>query len=204
MSLMFDLGDLHRTTYGRVKRAFDIATAIVGLLGLVVVTPVVAIGNLVANRGPLLYRQERVGWNGRRFRIVKFRTMRPDGAGGPWTREDDDRVTHWGRMLRRTHLDELPQVINVLRGDQSIVGPRPEQPMYVDELRAKLPYYDLRHLVRPGLTGWAQVKFPYGATDADALEKLQYEFFYLRRQSLALDVRIVGRTVRSVIGRDGR
>ena len=101
-------------------------------------------------------------------------------------------------------LDELPQVVNILRGDLSIVGPRPEQPQYVEELETKIPFYRLRHLVRPGLTGWAQVKYPYGASEGDALEKLQYEFFYLRHQGLALDVRITGRTLRSVLGRGGR
>ena len=118
--------------------------------------------------------------------------------------EHDPRVTAFGRVLRRSHLDELPQVLNILRGELSVVGPRPEQPHLVAELSAKLPFYRLRHLVRPGLTGWAQVKYQYAGTDVEALEKLQYQFFYLRRQCLALDVRIVGRTVRSVIGRDGR
>jgi lipopolysaccharide/colanic/teichoic acid biosynthesis glycosyltransferase len=107
-------------------------------------------------------------------------------------------------VLRVTHLDELPQVLNILRGDLSIVGPRPEQPQYVKKLREKIPFYDLRHLVRPGLTGWAQVKYHYGADENDALEKLQYEFFYLRHQGLGLDLRIIGRTTRSVFGGEGR
>ena len=107
-------------------------------------------------------------------------------------------------MLRRTHLDELPQVVNILRGELSVVGPRPEQPQVVAELVDKLPFYRLRHLVRPGLTGWAQVKYQYAGTEAETLEKLQYEFYYLRRQSLGLDLRIVGRTARSVVGREGR
>ena len=106
--------------------------------------------------------------------------------------------------IRRTHLDELPQSLNILRGDLSIVGPRPEQPKYVTELSGKIPFYNLRHLVRPGLTGWAQVKYPYGSTEADAMQKLQYEFYYLRHQGLALDARIIGRTLRTVIGREGR
>jgi lipopolysaccharide/colanic/teichoic acid biosynthesis glycosyltransferase len=147
-----------------------------------------------------------VGKGGRQFEILKFRTMRPvDGAGAlAWTEEDDPRITPFGAWLRRSHLDELPQVVNILRGDLSVVGPRPEQPCYVEELEAKIPFYRLRHLVRPGLTGWAQVKYPYGASEGDAFEKLQYEFFYLRHQSLALDLRITGRTLRSVLGRGGR
>ena len=202
VSLLFDIGELHRARYGRVKRLFDVAFAVAGLVALALAVPVVVAGDLVANRGPLLDRQERVGKRGRTFRILKFRTMR--STTGEWTAEADPRVTPFGRFLRRTHLDELPQVVNVLRGDLSIVGPRPEQPQYVAELTEKLPFYELRHLVRPGLTGWAQVKYGYAGTPADALEKLQYEFFYLRRQSLALDVRVVGRTVRAVVSRSGR
>ncbi|WP_334142869.1 sugar transferase [Rhabdothermincola sp.] len=206
VSLMFDIGELHRARYGRVKRVVDVLFGIVGLVLLALLTPVVLIGNLVANRGPLLYRQTRVGKNGQHFEILKFRTMRagPDEAATGWTVEADPRITPFGRVLRVTHLDELPQVVNILRGDLSLVGPRPEQPRYVEELSQKLPFYDLRHLVRPGLTGWAQVKYGYAGDERDALEKLQYEFYYLRRQSLALDLRIVGRTIRSVLGREGR
>jgi lipopolysaccharide/colanic/teichoic acid biosynthesis glycosyltransferase len=108
-----------------------------------------------------------------------------------------------GRLLRKSHLDELPQVLNILRGDLSVVGPRPEQPHYVEELSDKLPFYPLRHLVRPGLTGWAQVKYGYAGSESDALEKLQYEFWYLHHQNLRTDARIVGRTVRSVLGSEG-
>jgi len=205
MSLMFDVGDLHRVRYGRVKRLFDVIAGALGVVMLVVVTPFVAFGNLVGNRGPLLFRQERVGQANRTFHILKFRTMRPDQCDdGGWTMPGDSRVTPWGRLLRRTHVDELPQMVNILRGDLSLVGPRPEQPRYVAELRAKIPFYDLRHLVRPGLTGWAQVKYPYGASDIDALEKLQYEFYYLRHQSLVLDLRVLGRTIRSVVSGSGR
>jgi lipopolysaccharide/colanic/teichoic acid biosynthesis glycosyltransferase len=137
--------------------------------------------------------------------------MRPEGPQGPgdeseggdWTTVDDPRITRFGRVLRRTHVDELPQVLNILRGDLSLVGPRPEQPHYVEELVRKLPFYDLRHLVRPGLTGWAQVKYGYAGSESEALEKLQYEFWYLRHQSLRTDARIVGRTLRSVFGSHG-
>jgi lipopolysaccharide/colanic/teichoic acid biosynthesis glycosyltransferase len=136
--------------------------------------------------------------------MLKFRTMRSAAGETRWTEMGDPRVGPVGRWLRRTHLDELPQVLNILRGELSVVGPRPEQPAYVEELRQKIPFYDVRHLVHPGLTGWAQVKFDYGATVADALEKLQYEFFYLRHQSLTLDARIVARTLRSVLWHQGR
>jgi lipopolysaccharide/colanic/teichoic acid biosynthesis glycosyltransferase len=205
VSLLFDIGEIHRAHYMRAKRIVDLAFGLVGLLALAVVTPVVVVGNRLANRGPLLYRQERVGRDGRPFQMLKFRSMREAGSGpAEWTTVGDARVTTFGRLLRRSHLDELPQVWNVLRGDLSIVGPRPEQLHYVEELRRKLPFYDLRHIVRPGLTGWAQVKYPYGADVADAREKLQYEFFYLRRQSVGLDLRIIGRTLRSVLRQEGR
>jgi lipopolysaccharide/colanic/teichoic acid biosynthesis glycosyltransferase len=204
VSLLFDVGEVHAPRYARVKRLFDLALAGAGTVVLALLTPVVVLANLVANRGPLLYRQPRVGRDGRPFSILKFRTMRTVAPVGEPTAERDPRVTRFGRLLRGTHLDELPQMVNILRGELSIVGPRPEQPHLVTELSEKLPFYRLRHLVRPGLTGWAQVKYRYAGTEIEALEKLQYEFFYLRRQSLALDVRIVGRTLRSVMGRDGR
>ena len=206
IALFFDIGELHRARYGRIKRILDTFGALAGLVVLAAVIPVVWLGNKLGNHGPLLYRQPRVGKGGREFEIVKFRTMTPGDAGSPpaWTTEDDPRITPFGAWLRRSHLDELPQVINILRGDLSVVGPRPEQPRYVEELETKIPFYRLRHLVRPGLTGWAQVKYPYGASEGDALEKLQYEFYYLRHQSLALDVRITARTVRSVLRREGQ
>jgi lipopolysaccharide/colanic/teichoic acid biosynthesis glycosyltransferase len=206
VSLMFDVSELHRARYGRVKRLVDLFLGGIGCFVLGVVIPFVALGNLIANGGPLFYRQERVGRAGTRFMILKFRTMRP-GEGklaSEWTTEDDPRITPFGRLLRRTHLDELPQVVNIVRGDLTLVGPRPEQPHYVDELASKIPFYGLRRLVRPGLTGWAQVKYGYAGDERDALEKLQYEFFYLRHQDMTFDLRIIGRTLRSVIGLGGR
>jgi lipopolysaccharide/colanic/teichoic acid biosynthesis glycosyltransferase len=204
VSLMFDIGEVHRARYGRMKRILDAVAGAAGVLAVMAVVPIVLVGNRIANRGPMFYRQPRVGKGGRTFQIRKFRTMAPHAGRTEWTSAEDPRITPFGAWLRRTHLDELPQALNILRGDLSIVGPRPEQPQYVEELREKIPFYNLRHLVRPGLTGWAQVKYPYGASDLDALEKLQYEFYYLRHQSLRLDLRIIGRTVRSVLGRSGR
>lgn len=204
IALLFDIGELHEASYARVKRIVDVLLAILGTVTLVAVVPLIILLNLVCNRGPLFYRQPRVGKGGEVFTIFKFRTMRPGCSGSEWTTVNDPRVTPFGRLLRHTHLDELPQVLNVLRGDLSIVGPRPEQPQYVDELREKIPFYDVRHLVRPGLTGWAQVNYDYASSDQDALEKLQFEFYYLRHQGLPLDLRIIGRTLRSVAGRSGR
>ncbi|MEM9200651.1 MAG: sugar transferase [Actinomycetota bacterium] len=198
VSLMFDIGEVHRQRYGRFKRLLDVIVAIALLPALAVAMPLVTIANRFGNRGPLFYSQPRVGKSGVVFQIYKFRTMRK-GASTEWTGENDGRVTPVGRFLRATHVDELPQALNILRGDLSLVGPRPEQPHYVDELEAKLPYYQLRHLVQPGLTGWAQVKQGYARSDTDALEKLQYEFYYLRRQAFAVDLRIIARTLRAVV-----
>jgi len=207
VSMLFDIGEVHRARYSRAKRLVDVVLGALGTLVFALAIPFVMVGNLLANRGPLFYSQPRVGKNGEVFAILKFRTMRPEAVGSlsnEWTQERDPRITRFGRVLRVTHVDELPQMINILKGDLAVVGPRPEQPRYVAELVEKLPFYDLRHLVRPGLTGWAQVKYGYAGDEHDALEKLQYEFFYLRHQSLGLDSKIVGRTVRSVMGRRGR
>jgi lipopolysaccharide/colanic/teichoic acid biosynthesis glycosyltransferase len=206
LSLMFDIAELHQVRYARVKRLFDIVIGGAGLPVLALAAPFVMIANRIANRGPLLYRQVRVGRNGREFSILKFRTMLPHDGTIPdaWTASDDPRITRFGRWMRRTHVDELPQVLNILRGDLTVVGPRPEQPHYAVELAEKLPYYSLRHLVRPGLTGWAQVKYGYAGSERDALEKLQYEFYYLAHQSLRFDARVLARTLRSVLGSKGR
>jgi exopolysaccharide biosynthesis polyprenyl glycosylphosphotransferase len=205
LSLMFDIQELHNRVYGRLKRVMDFAAGVAAVGVLAAVLPFVALANRFGNRGPLFFSQPRTGKNGVTFNILKFRTMVPSAtAAGAWTADDDPRITPVGKFLRKTHLDEIPQAINLLRGDISLVGPRPEQPHYVEDLCEKIPFYALRHTVRPGLTGWAQVKYPYGASDFDALEKLQFEFYYLRHQSLWLDVRIAVRTIRSVIGRAGR
>ncbi len=205
VSLMFDIGEIHRIRYGRAKRFIDVLVGLAGSVLLLTIVPAVLLGNLAGNRGPLWYRQVRVGKNGVTFSILKFRTMAAStSAPTDWTAPDDPRITPFGRLLRRSHVDELPQMLNILRGDLSIVGPRPEQPRYVDELTEKVPFYQLRHLVRPGLTGWAQVKYGYASSDDAAIEKLQYEFYYLRHQRLSFDVRIMVRTLRAVVGRKGR
>jgi lipopolysaccharide/colanic/teichoic acid biosynthesis glycosyltransferase len=204
IALLFDINEIHRPVYARMKRFLDVLLALAGLPVLLLAVPLVAVLDLFGNRGSLFYHQERVGKDGAVFMIHKFRTMRASDAPSSWTEPDDARLTAVGRILRRLHIDELPQVWNVLRRDLSIVGPRPEQPRYVAQLSDVIPFYDTRHLVRPGITGWAQVKYDYGASELDALEKLQYEFYYLRHQSLALDLRIMGRTLRSIVGRQGR
>ncbi|MEZ5379137.1 MAG: sugar transferase [Acidimicrobiales bacterium] len=205
VSLLFDIGELHRSPFSRLKRLMDICVASAGLPVLLAVIPMVVIGNRFANRGPLLFRQVRVGHMGTEIAVLKFRSMRPDpNDDQSWTQTNDPRITPFGGFLRASHLDELPQLINILRNELSLVGPRPEQRRYVDELSGKLPFYELRHLVRPGLTGWAQVKAGYAADEDDALEKLQYEFYYLRQQSLSFDLQILIRTLRSLFLGDGR
>jgi lipopolysaccharide/colanic/teichoic acid biosynthesis glycosyltransferase len=218
MALMVDHFDIHRMIYGRVKRAMDIGAGFVGALAMFAVLPFVLIGNVFGNRGPLFFSQARVGRDGAIIKIRKLRTMKasapqmqagesnevPALGRGEWTQPKDPRITRFGRVLRRTHLDELPQCLNMLAGDLSLVGPRPEQPHYVEELRKSFPFYDLRHGVRPGLTGWAQVKWPYGSSIADAEQKLQYDLFYVVNQGLAMDLKTIGRTVRSIILRGGR
>ena len=230
MALMVDHFDIHRMIYGRVKRAMDVTAGLVGALALVIVTPFVLVGNLLGNRGPLFFDQERVGRDGAIIRLRKLRTMvvassaptdelrtskETDGelcgeaidhalGRGAWTLPQDPRITRFGRILRRLHVDELPQCLNMLNGDLSLVGPRPEQPHYVAQLQAAFPFYELRHGVRPGLTGWAQVKWPYGSSVADAEQKLQYDLFYVVHQGLGMDLKTIGRTVRSIVLRGGR
>lgn len=204
IALLFDINEIHRPVYARLKRILDISIAAPGLVALTFVTPLVALANVFGNRGSLFYHQPRVGKDGQIFTIHKFRTMSTGQTEGQWTSTDDPRLTPVGRIMRRIHVDELPQMWNVVRNDLSIVGPRPEQPQYVAKLRESIQFYDTRHLVRPGITGWAQVKYDYGSSEIDAIEKLQYEFYYLRHQSLLLDLRVLGRTLRSVVGLRGR
>jgi lipopolysaccharide/colanic/teichoic acid biosynthesis glycosyltransferase len=199
-ALLFDVRELHHYGYLRVSRVLDVVLALVGVVLLAVAVPFVALGNLLGNPGPLFFSQPRVGRNQEIFRIHKFRTMRPGPTTGDWTSPNDPRITPFGHIMRSLHLDELPQMVNVLRGELSIVGPRPEQPHYVERLADQIPFYVMRHLVRPGLTGWAQVNYPYGANEVDAFEKLQFELWYLNHQSIWLDLRIVLRTVRHVFG----
>jgi sugar transferase (PEP-CTERM system associated) len=200
--------DGFRKTRARLalKRAFDIAVASLGMLLALPVMAVVALGLKLSSRGPVFYHQERVGLNGVTFVVHKFRTMIPDAeaATGPvWSGAQDARVTRFGRFLRRTRLDEMPQLWNVLSGDMSFVGPRPERPSFVQQLTATIPFYGQRHVVKPGLTGWAQVRYTYGASVEDAVEKLQYDLCYIKNLSIALDIVIVLETIKTVLLRRG-
>ena len=191
--------------YAMVKRGVDILAGLVGVLVLLVVLPFVYVAIKIDDRGPVFHRQVRLGQYGRPFDILKLRSMRMRSSGQlHWTEQADDRITRVGSLLRRLHLDELPQTWNILRGDMSVVGPRPEQPHYADELRRSIPYYNTRLSVRPGLTGWAQVNFGYGSGIDGARVKLSYDLYYIKRQSIALDVLIIARTVFAVATLRGR
>jgi exopolysaccharide biosynthesis polyprenyl glycosylphosphotransferase len=184
-----------------LKRLMDVGISLVGFLGFVLALPFIALVIRLESPGPIFYTQERVGKGGKNFKIIKLRSMRADAekAGPQWAGKDDPRVTRMGRIMRKTRLDELPQFINILRGDMSLVGPRPERPFFVDQLSEEIPFYRTRHLVRPGATGWAQVRYPYGNSVEDSLIKLQYDLYYIRHQSLALDLQIIIRTIGKMI-----
>lgn len=189
-----------------LKRALDIVGGLVGLTVLTAVTPVVALLLLLESGRPVFYRQIRLGTGGRPFSLLKFRTMvREAEAHGPrWAATEDPRVTRVGRWLRRSRLDELPQVINVLKGHMSLVGPRPERPEFVEPLGRAIPFYRARLMVAPGLTGWAQVKADYSASTEDALLKLEYDLYYIKHRSVLFDLRIIMSTVAIVLGLRGR
>ncbi|MBT8258076.1 MAG: sugar transferase, partial [Bacteroidia bacterium] len=187
--------------YQLVSRIFDIIISIIGLVLTLIFIPFVLIGNLMANRGPLFYSQDRVGKNGLVFRITKFRTMIADAEseGAKWAQANDKRVTSFGRLLRNSRVDELPQFLNVLKGEMALIGPRPERPVFVKELSKVIPFYETRHIIKPGLTGWAQVKMRYGSSVEDSLTKLQYDLFYIKRRSFFLDFNIIVKTISTVL-----
>ncbi|MCS6871217.1 MAG: sugar transferase [Anaerolineae bacterium] len=192
--------------YLAIKRLIDVTLALIGLACFAVILPPLALLIRLDSRGPIFYRQERLGRGGKPFQIVKLRSMVQDAeklSGPQWARKDDPRVTRVGRWLRKTRLDEVPQLWNVLRGEMSIVGPRPERPVFIEQLTQKIPFYRTRLLVAPGLTGWAQICYKYGNTEEDALVKLQYDLYYIRHQSIALDLLIMLRTLGKMLSLSG-
>jgi exopolysaccharide biosynthesis polyprenyl glycosylphosphotransferase len=189
------------------KRALDLTVASALSLAGLLLGPVIALAILIESGRPIFYRQVRLGRGGRPFDIVKFRTMRPDAErGGParWSPPGDPRVTRMGRVLRRTRLDELPNVLAILRGEMSVAGPRPERPEFVQQLEREVPFYRARLIVRPGLTGWAQVNAPYGDSVGDATVKLEYDLYYIKHQSIWFDALILLRTVATIFRLQGR
>ena len=187
------------------KRIMDFVFSVSGILLSLPVTLLTALCIKLESPGPIFYRQERVGERGRHFSVIKFRSMRQDAEkhGAVWAMENDPRVTRIGAIIRKTRIDEIPQMWNVLKGEMSFVGPRPERPVFVEQLTEKIPYYSLRHSVKPGITGWAQVCYPYGASEEDALRKLEYDLYYIKNMSVFIDLLIVFRTVKTILFRKG-
>ena len=203
---LVNLVEINKRLFESSKRILDIAFSIIFGIPTIVILPVIAGLIKLTSRGPVFYRQRRIGKNEKVFAIAKFRSMVQDAEknGVQWADKEDRRVTKIGKILRKTRIDELPQLWNVLKGDMSFIGPRPERPEFVEELQKQIPHYAMRHLVKPGLTGWAQIKFPYGASVEDAMEKLQYDLYYIKNRSFVLDLAILARTVATVISHEGR
>jgi sugar transferase (PEP-CTERM system associated) len=185
-----------------LRRIISVTIALTGLILILPVIPLVILAIKLDSRGPVLYRQQRVGRNNAPFYVFKFRTMRQDAeaqTGAVWAGADDPRITRIGKFLRSSRLDEIPQLWCVLRGDMAFVGPRPERPEFVEWLTKEIPYYPVRHVVRPGITGWAQVRYKYGSTIEDAKEKLQYDLYYIKNISIGLDLLIMFQTVKTIL-----
>ncbi|MEL6811853.1 MAG: exopolysaccharide biosynthesis polyprenyl glycosylphosphotransferase [Bacteroidota bacterium] len=182
-------------------RILDLLFSLLGLCFGLMISPIIIVGNLIGNRGPVFYTQTRVGRNGKHFKIYKLRSMVVDAErdGAQFAEKKDARVTKFGRFLRKSRFDEIPQFINVIKGEMSVIGPRPERPVFVKELSEKIPFYEIRHIVKPGVTGWAQVNAKYGASAEDALEKLQYDLYYIKKRSFFLDISIVIKTLSTII-----
>lgn len=186
------------------SKSKQMVESLVACLGLIVVSPIIALSCLLIkfeSGGPVFYYQERVGLHGRIFKLIKLRSMYNDAEkdGPVWARADDERVTRYGRFMRKTRIDELPQLINVVLGHMSFVGPRPERPVFVDRLSQAIPYYSFRHNVKPGISGWAQICYPYGASADDALRKLEYDLYYIKYMSLQIDIWVMFQTVKIIL-----
>lgn len=201
-----NLKEIKKQTFEKIKRLIDIILALFLFIPFIILAPFVSLIIKINSKGPVFYKQKRLGRNGKIFEILKFRSMVRDAEknGAQWAKEKDERVTFVGNILRKTRIDELPQIWNVLKGDLSFVGPRPERPEFVKELSEKIPYYSMRQLVKPGLSGWAQINFPYGASVEDAMEKLQYDLFYIKNRSLFLEISILLKTIMIILQREGR
>ncbi len=183
------------------QRVFDVVFAIIGLIIGLLLLPLILLGNFIGNKGPLFYSQERVGRNSKPFKIIKLRTMivNAEKDGVKWAKKDDVRITAFGKFLRRSRLDEIPQFYNVLKGEMSVIGPRPERPFFVNELSRIIPFYETRHIIKPGLTGWAQVNTRYGSSIDDSLTKLQYDLYYIKHRSIFLDISISIKTLSTIL-----
>ncbi len=191
----------HNKLYLSFVRISEIVFSLIGLAVGLLFVPLIYIGNLIGNRGSLFYSQERIGKNGSVFKIYKYRTMLQNAEvnGAVFTTINDSRITSFGKFLRKTRLDEFPQFLNILKGDMGIIGPRPERPIFVSEIAEVMPFYETRHVMKPGLTGWAQVNYTYGDSIEDSLVKLQYDLYYIKHRSLFLDIDIVIKTISTIL-----
>ncbi|MDT7831919.1 sugar transferase [Flavobacteriaceae bacterium S356] len=187
--------------YVLFHRLLDMIVSFIGIVILIVLLPLIFLVNLFFNKGPLFYIQERVGEKGKTFKIYKLRTMivNAESNGAVWAIKNDKRITPFGKLLRNTRLDESPQFFNILKGDMSIIGPRPERPEFVRKLEEEIPYYGLRHVIKPGITGWAQVKYPYAGSVEEQEKKLRYDLYYIKEQSLFIDFKILIKTITTVL-----
>ncbi|MFZ0685070.1 MAG: TIGR03013 family XrtA/PEP-CTERM system glycosyltransferase [Terriglobales bacterium] len=204
--LVFNDGFRRSALFIFLRRLFSVVISLLGLILAAPLIPIIMLAIALDSKGPVFYTQTRMGKNGALFKVAKFRTMRHDAeaASGPqWAGNDDPRVTRVGKILRTSRLDEIPQLWCVLKGDMAFVGPRPERPEFIEMLSKEIPFYGVRHMVRPGVTGWAQIKYKYGSTIADAREKLQYDLFYIKNASIGLDLLIMFQTVKTVLLRRG-
>jgi sugar transferase (PEP-CTERM system associated) len=204
--LVFNEGFRRSAAFILIRRVLSIIISLIGLLLTLPLLPVIMLAIRLDSKGPVFYTQTRMGKGGRFFKVVKFRTMRQDAeadSGPQWAGNHDPRVTRVGKFLRTTRLDEIPQLWCVLKGDMAFVGPRPERPEFIEWLSKEIPYYGVRHMVRPGITGWAQIKYKYGSTIEDALQKLQYDLYYIKNASIGLDLLIMFQTVKTVLLRRG-
>ena len=201
-----NVNEINKKPFEQFKRVFDIIYAVVTGIITLAILPFIAMFIKLESKGPVFYKQKRVGKNGKIFELFKFRTMIKDAEKNKaqWASENDNRITKIGKILRKTRLDELPQIWNVLKGDLSFIGPRPERPEFVEMLKKEIPHYAMRHLVKPGLSGWAQIKYPYAASVKDAEEKLQYDLYYIKNRSMVLDLAITAKTIATIVSRQGR
>lgn len=200
-----NLNENKKFVFDFIKDIFDKIFAVIFFVISIIFIPFIIIGIKIESRGPIFFTQMRSGKNGKIFKVIKFRTMKIDAEknGPQWASSNDPRTTKFGKFLRKVRLDEIPQFINIIRGDMSLIGPRPERPEFIEKLEKEIPHYNQRLLVKPGLSGWAQINYPYGASVEDAIEKLEYDLYYIKNRSFALDISIILKTINSVIRGSG-
>lgn len=198
--------EINKKSFEKSKRLLDIILCVFLMVPFIFIFPLIFLTIKFSSPGPIFYRQKRIGKNGAIFEIIKFRSMidNAEKQGAVWATKNDCRITPVGNLLRRSRIDELPQIFNILKGEISFIGPRPERPGFVDELSEKIPHYQMRHIIKPGLSGWAQINFPYGSSIEDAIQKLQYDLYYVKNRSIILEITIFLKTIMTVLKIEGR